>query len=159
MRYFNIIILLTYQVALESKQEELEEENQRLHKTNKILQQQATYLSNQLQKAQSDGFQPTRGHTRTKSPFEYSQRHQQNLRQQWSIKCASSLAWLNAEGYSVMKVTLHDDSSGEITTLDMPSASLLGPQEDPPADTELDELNMMLYIKDRFVKPCHGIIS
>ena len=150
MRYFNIIILLTYQVALESKQEELEEENQRLHKTNKILQQQATYLSNQLQKAQSDGFQPTRGHTRTKSPFEYSQRHQRNLRQQRSIKCASSLAWLNAEGYSVMKVTLHDDSSGEITTLDMPSANLLGPQEDPPADTELDELNMMLYIKDRF---------
>lgn len=114
------------------------------------MQQQAIYLSDQLQKAQSGGFQVTRGHTRTKSPSDYSQRHQRNLRHQRSAKCASSLAWLNAEGYSVMKVTLHDNSSGETTTLDMPSANLLGPQEDLPADRELDELNMMLYIKDRF---------
>ena len=114
------------------------------------MRQLATYLSNQLQKAKSEGFQPTHGHTINKSPSDYSQRHQRNLRQQRSAKCASSLAWLNAEGYSVMKVTLHDNSSGEITTLDMPSANLLGPQKDPPTDTELDKLNMMLYIKDRY---------
>ena len=33
---------------------------------------------------------------------------------------------------------------------DMPTVNLLGPQQDPPADTELDTLNMMLFIKDKF---------
>ena len=142
--------MLTHQAVLESKQKELEEENQQLHRANKILQQQASYLSNQIQKAQSSGFQPTRGYTRTKSPSEYSICHQYNLKHQRTEKCASSLAWLKAEGYSVMQVTLRDDNTGEITTIDMPTANLLSPQQDPPADTELDTLNMMLYIKDKF---------
>ena len=33
---------------------------------------------------------------------------------------------------------------------DMPTVNLLGPQQDPPADTELGTLNMMLFIKDKF---------
>ena len=141
--------MFTHQVALESKQK-LEQENQHLQKTNKILQQQASYLSNQVQKAQSDGFLLTRGYTRTKPSSDYSKRHQRNLKHQRTEKCTSSLAWLKAEGYTVMQVTLRDDRSGKITTIDMPTANLLGPQEDPPADKELDILNMMLFIKDKF---------
>ena len=49
-----------------------------------------------------------------------------------------------------MQVTLHNDYNGEITTIDMPTANLLGPQQDSPTDTELDKLNMMLFIKDKF---------
>lgn len=47
-----------------------------------------------------------------------------------------------------MQVTLHDDYSGEITTVDMHMANLLGPQQDAPANTKLDTLNTMLFIKD-----------
>ena len=90
-------IMLTHQV---------EKENQPLHRSNKILQQQASYLSNQVQKAQSNGFQLTRGYTTTKSPYDYSKRHQRNLKRQRTDKCTSSLAWLKAEGYSAMQVTL-----------------------------------------------------
>ena len=142
--------MLTHQVAHESKQE-LEEENWRLHKVNAALRHQASYLSDQLQKAQSNGFKPTRGHAKSKSPSDYSKRHQRNLKNQRAEKCSSSsLAWLEAEGYSVIQVTLRDDCSGQITTVDMPTANLLGPQQTPPEDRELDILNMMLFIKDKF---------
>lgn len=47
-------------------------------------------------------------------------------------------------------LNIHDDCSGEITMVDVFTANLLGVQQDPPADTVLDTLNMMLFIKDRF---------
>ena len=59
------------------------------------------------------------------------------------------MAWLEAEGYSVVQVTLRDDCSGQIMTVDMPTANLLGPQQTLPEDRELDILNMM-FIKDKF---------
>ena len=88
-----------------------------------IIERYSSYLSSQVQKTQSDGFLLTRGYTRTKSPFDYSKCHQHNLKHHQTEKCTSSLAWLKAEGYFAMQVTLHDDCSGEITTIDIPRAN------------------------------------
>lgn len=49
-----------------------------------------------------------------------------------------------------MQVTLCDDCSGAVTTIDMRTANSLGPQQDSPTDTELVTLNMMLFITDKF---------
>ena len=137
---------LTYQEALHSKQKEIDE----LKKKNQHLQKQASYLSHQLQKAQSDGFTPTRGYGRNKLPTGYSDRHQRTLKRQRTEKCSSSLAWLSIEGFSATKLTIQNDSTGEMSTLDLPTANLLGPQHAPAEDTEMDTINMMLYIKDRY---------
>ena len=50
-------------------------------------------------------------------------------------------------GCFALQVTLQNDCSSEIITIDMPTANLLGPQEDSPEDTELDTPNDAVYQK------------
>lgn len=60
------------------------------------------------------------------------------------------MAWLKAEGYSATTVTVRNDITGETSTVHLPTANLLGPQQDPVEDQEIDVVNMMLYVKDRY---------
>lgn len=121
------------QVALESKLKETTEEKKKLEKENKALlkqksslKRQVTHLSVQMQKAQSSGYQPTREKSKNKS--QYSQRWVRELKQQQRTKCSSSLAWLESEGYTVLKVTVQNNKTGDIEIINISSEELLGPQ-------------------------------
>ena len=65
-------------------------------------------------------------------------------------KCSGSLAWLKFEGYSVTDIKMINTTTGKEETIDLNPEDLLGPGENCITDSEIDTINMMLYIKDRY---------
>ena len=49
-----------------------------------------------------------------------------------------------------MKVTVKNNTTNDIEIIDMNSDELLGPQGNSATEEEVDLLNMMLYIKDKY---------
>ena len=136
-------------MALETKVQLLEKENQELLKHNETLQSQTSYMANQVQKVCSSGYQLTRGYSKSKSPDQYSERHRRTLKRQRTVKCASSLEWLKSEGYYTSEIHVRNDLTGETETITLETPNLHSAQ-DSLDETELDTLNMMLYVKDKY---------
>ena len=113
------------------------------------LEKQVTSLSCQVQKAQSNGFVPSRGPSKRKSSSEYSDCHRRGLKKKRKEKCHNSLAWLQSEGYST-KVILVNTTTGQEESIDLNTDCLLAADESHITDVEMDTINMMLYIKDRY---------
>ncbi len=65
------------------KKDELVKENAALKKMSETLKGQVTYLANQVQKAQSSGFQPSQGRSRVKSPSQCTKCHQRGLKRKF----------------------------------------------------------------------------
>lgn len=133
--------------ATEEK-DKLEEEKNTILKQNASLKCQLTHLAEQMQKAQSSGYQPTRGKSKNKS--QYSQRWVRKMKQQQRTKCSSSLAWLESEGYTVLKVTVQNNTTGSTEVININPEELFGPQGSLPSEKDVDILNMMLYVKDKY---------
>lgn len=135
---------------LRSERDSLLKENIKLHKHSNSLQSQVTTLSGQLQKACSSGYKPTRGPSKRKSPSQYTDRHNRELKRMRKDKCSSSLAWLQFEGYSVTQVKMVNTTTGKEEKIDLNPEDLLGPDENSITESEMDTINMMLFIKDRY---------
>ena len=133
--------------ATEEK-DKLEEEKNTILKQNASLKSQLTHLAEQMQKAQSSGYQPTRGKSKNKS--QYSQRWVRKMKQQQRTKCSSSLAWLESEGYTVLKVTVQNNTTGSTEVININPEELFGPQGSLASEKDVDILNMMLYVKDKY---------
>lgn len=114
------------------------------------LEKQVTLLSCQVQKAQSNGYVPSRGPSKRKSSSEYSDRHRLGLKKKRKEKCNNSLTWLQSEGYSAAKVILVNTTTGQEESIDLNTDYLLATDESHITDVEMDTINMMLYIKDKY---------
>ena len=143
------------QIKLEAKLKKTSEEKSKLEKQNKTLlkqkahlKHQVTHLATQIQKAKSRGFKSTRGKSTKKT--QYSQRWLRALKKQWHTECSNSLDWLESEGYTAMKVTVKNNTTNDIEIININSDELLGPQGSSATEEEVDLLNMMLYIKDKY---------
>ena len=143
------------QIKLEAKLKKTSEEKNKLEKQNKTLlkqkahlKHQVTHLATQIQKTKNRGFKSTHGKSTKKT--QYSPRWLRAMKKQRHTKCSSSLAWLESEGYTAMKVTVKNNTTNDIEIIDMNSDELLGPQGNSATEEEVDLLNMMLYIKDKY---------
>ena len=143
------------QIALESKLKKTTKEKSALEKKNKTLlkqqtklKHQVTHLAAQVQKAKSRGFKSTRG--RSKNKTQYSQRWLREIKKQQHTKCSSSLAWLENEGYTALKVTVKNNATDDVEIININSNTLFGPQGSSATEDEVDLLNMILYIKDKY---------
>lgn len=135
---------------LRSERDSLLKQNKNIQKRSNALQNQVNALSVQLQKACNSGYKPTRGPSKRKCPSQYTDRHRRGLKKMRKDKCSGSLAWLDFEGYSVTQIKMVNTSTGEEETLDLNPEYLLGPGENHITESEMDTINMMLYIKDRY---------
>ena len=70
--------------------------------------------------------------------------------QQQRTKCSSSLAWLESEGYTVLKVTVQNNTTGSTEVININSEELFGPQGSLASEKDVDILNIMLYVKDKY---------
>ena len=143
------------QIALETKLKKTTEEKSKLEKKNKTLlkqkanlRQQVTHLAARIQKAKSSGFKSTRGKSKNKT--QYSQRWLREMKKQRHTKCSSSLAWLESEGYTALKVTVKNNATDDTEIINMDTDELLGPQGSSATEDEVDLLNMILYVKDKY---------
>ena len=135
---------------LTSQRDSLLKENKALQSKSLKLEKQVTSLSCQVQKAQSNGFVPSRGSSKRKSSLEYSDRHHRGLKKKRKEKCDNSLAWLQSEGYSATKVMLVNTTTGQEESINLNTDCLLATDESRITDVEMDTINMMLYIKDKY---------
>ena len=133
------------------KNDKLEEQMEALNDSNKTEKRKVASLSELVRKAQSQGYQTTRGCSRIKSPSKCTDRHRRALKRKRAAKCTDALAWLESEGYSATKVVLRSEKTGKVQAIDLDKEGFLGPGEDSGTlEEELDTINMMLYVKDRF---------
>ena len=116
----------------------LKKANHPLEKTNR--------LSDQLRKSKAAGYHPTRGRSSIKSAAECTKRHQHNLKRRWANSCSDSLLWLGLEGYTPTRYCAEYSyrSSGTDSTGSCWSWW-------PSVHFEWWRLNMVLYIKDRYM--------
>ena len=129
----------------------MQKENSELKKSEQKLKQQVSNLSNQVRKAVASGYQPfQRGRGPNKSPSKCTSRHQRNLKRKREEDCGNSLGWLEAEGYTATKLEMRCNKTGKTETFTLDTSDLLGPDESGITNDQVDTLNMMLYIKDRY---------
>ena len=135
---------------LQKENSELKKTEEKMKKTEEKLKKKVNRLSGQIRKAIADGYQPTRGHSRVKSPSKCTSRHRRNLKRKRTDNCTESLSWLEAEGYTATSVTIRSNQTGDTETVVLDASDLLGPNENSIPQEELDTLNMMLYVKDKY---------
>ena len=80
---------------------------------------------------------------------EYSQSHQRRLKRRRVNSCELSLRWLQMESYTPTKLELIKNSTGEAETLQL-AQDILGPEGDTLTQDDLDMINMLLLVKDRY---------
>ena len=56
----------------------------------------------------------------------------------------------NQKDTSATEVVLHSEKTGEVQAIDLDKEGFLGPEDSGTLEEELDTINMMLYVKDRF---------
>ena len=134
---------------LRSEWDSLMKENKRFQSYSSTLQNQVTTLSGQLQKACSGGFTPSRDAGKRKHPSQYTKHHTRGLKKRRKDKCSSSLAWLESEGYSATQIKVVNTITGKEETIDLNTDGLIGTGENIK-ESEIDTLNMMLFIKGTF---------
>ena len=83
------------------------------------------------------------------SSGDYSDRHMRRVKRQRLESCCASLGWLEAEGYTPLKVELKNKRTGEVETVAL-NSDVLGEDASAMSQDDLDMLHMMLYIKDKF---------
>ena len=115
--------------ALKKEKTQLEKENSQLKQSREKLSRKVQSLSKQVQKARANGYQPTRGHSRVKSPSKCTTRHQRNLKRKRLDSCSESLSWLEAEGYTPTRIEVRNDKTGETELLQLHPNSLLDTEE------------------------------
>ena len=120
------------QKQLRSERDSLMKENKRLHKQSSTLQNQVSKLAVVdlclLGVLQGENFQW--------SPHQGIKRIRKDT--MWS------------EGYSATQVKIVNTTARKEETIVLNIKSLLGPGEDYNTETEVDVINMMLYIKDKY---------
>lgn len=90
-----------------------------------------------------------RGKRGQSSSGECSDRHMRQVKRQRLDSCCASLGWLEAEGYTSLKIELKNKRTGKIETVSF-NGDVLGEDVGTMSQNDLDMLNMMLFVKDKF---------
>ena len=93
-----------------------------------------------MQKARSSGYQPTYGKSKNKT--QYSQCWLRELEQQQCTNCGISLSWMESEGYTPLKVTVQNNTTGDTEIININLDELLGPHGSSASE---DEINTLKY--------------
>ena len=132
----------------------LDKENKELQKVKKAkckeqkAQDKIVRMSEQILKAKNMGYTPTWGHSRVKSPSKCSKRHQRNLKTKREERCVEALVWLQHDGYLPSKLVLLNTKTGETETVTLHECEPFQP--DKSTEDEVDIINMILYLKERY---------
>lgn len=96
--------------------------------------------------------QKPRGPAKKKSFSDYSKRHQSRIRKQMITDCETSLSFLGLHGFVATKVEIFNENSNEYETLTLVDEENIqtSSQTETLTDGDIDEINLLLYTKERF---------
>ncbi len=117
-----------------------------------VLHDQVHRTSEKLRRANATAGSK-RGRDRTKSMDDYSVSHLRRLKRQRTASCATSLSWMDGEGYTPIRLEVRNNITGDIesVTLDQgDSEAILGPDAASIRESDLDIISIMLYAKDKY---------
>ena len=95
----------------------------------------------------------SRGADRKKTFTDYSKQHQARVRKQLKDQCQSTLSFLGQYNYVPSRVALYNQDTGEVehfVFIEDKELSPTGRDEVQMGESEVDDLNMWLYWKDKF---------
>ena len=123
---------------------------QNLGEMNKHLSTLLTSASDRLKKVSDTCTPPP---VQSSASKEYSASHTRRLKRQRVNDCELSLAWLEQYGYSATKVKAINKRTGEVEVINLSENerdAIFGNDSASIAEEDLQMLNMILFIKDRF---------
>ena len=93
----------------------------------------------------------TRGPDKNKSFSNYSKRHQLRVRNQLKDQCSTALSFLGHYNFLPSRIELYNCETDEVESVTLPDNEfLLDDVENTTSECEINNLNMWLYIKDKF---------
>ena len=119
--------------TLQAKLDSSEKEKSKLQETVKLLQSTPTQKRHK--------------------PYEQlSERQKRRMKRRRESTCEASLSWLDQDGYEPLSVEVRNRETGNIEKISLKRHDMeeLFGSESSITESEMDELNMMLYVKDRY---------
>ena len=114
------------------------------------MQQGKLYAASHLFRRIQDGTDHVRG--RKRSAKHYSKRHEQRLKKARAGDCAVSLAWLEDQGLTPVEVVVRSAETDALQHIrfNQDIVNALGVNDVAIEEDDVDRVNMMLIVKDRF---------
>lgn len=94
----------------------------------------------------------TRGSAKKKSFSSYSRRQQSRIQKQMVTDCETSLSFLGLHNFVATKVEVFNENTHEYETITLVDEENIHPssQTEVLTDQDIDEINLLLYSKERF---------
>ena len=134
--------------TLRTKLDTSEKENKKLQNTVELLKKDMSTKVCSISKLLHST--PVRHHHK---PYEeLSERQRRRIKRGRETACEASLAWLEQEGYEAVSVELRNKETGNIEQISLKRQDMeeLFGSGSQITESEIDKLNMMLYVKDRY---------
>ena len=80
----------------------------------------------------------------------YTDRHKRRLIAERKTNCSASLHWLEEVGYVPLKVEVKNVRTGTTETIELDAEEMFGQDAESISNTDLETINMILFIKDRY---------
>ncbi len=134
------------------KNAEMQEELTRLQHEKQKSDRKAQTTMQQMKAMKEGKANVSRGKRLNRSFDEYSESHKRRLKRARTNSCGDSLSWMEQEGYLPVSVEVKNLQTGKVEKVELrrsDAEEILGPSADVTTE-ELDIVNMMLYVKDRY---------
>ena len=134
--------------TLRAKLDTSEKENKKLQNTVELLKKDMSTKVCSISKLLHST--PVRHHHK---PYEeFSERQRCHIKRGRETACEASLAWLEQEGYEAVSVEVKNKETGNIEQISLNRQDMeeLFGSGSQITESEIDKLNMMLYVKDRY---------
>ena len=107
-------------------------------------------LVQKLMKLQKE--QKVRGPAKKKTFSDYSKRHQSRVQKQMVTDCETSLSFLGLNSFVATKIEIFNENTLEYGTLTLVDEENIetSSQTEKLTDEDIDEINLLLYTKERF---------
>ena len=95
----------------------------------------------------------SRGPAKKKSFRQYTRQHQARVKKQLKEQCHTTLSFLGLYNYVATKVDVFNEDTGKLETfslLEEGELPFIDNTEKEMTDKKLDDLNMWMYLKDKF---------
>ncbi len=127
--------------ALQRKLDSATQDIVKLQQSNRELQSTLAQITN------------TRGRKRLRATScleQYSDRHKRRLLSQRKTGCTAALQWLEEDGFMPIKVEVKNVQTGLVEIIELNSEEVFGQDAESIRVEQLQTINMMLFIKDKF---------
>ena len=126
--------------------EQLQKENDQLQ-----VKVKSTETANEKLRKELSTVTNTHVSKRRSTGTDYSERHSRRLKRHRADTCCASLGWLEKEGYVPLKLEALNTKTGDVEAIVLNperSEEVFGQSE--ITDNELDTINMLLFVKDKY---------